>query len=246
MRIPANIIANADDLGYNVAVNKAILYCYEQGYINSTSLMSSTPYFEETVSLIHKNPIITNIGIHVNLAEGPPLTDFRENYLDHAGNWDIQKTNRLLNPLDKAAKNAFLKEINAQIERALEAKISIVHLDSHLHLHTLPCFYKLFLAAAKQYKLKIRLAQTYNEGSHLKFYYRKYINNIFRNAGCNYSDRFETVDKFLRGNNTLSNKNITTEVMLHPWFDANGMLTDHYDRDTLAKWIDFLNNQAAA
>jgi predicted glycoside hydrolase/deacetylase ChbG (UPF0249 family) len=121
-----------------------------------------------------------------------------------------------------------------------------MHLDSHLHLHTLPCFYKLFLAAAKQYKLKIRLAQTYNESSYLKFYYRKYINNIFRNEGFNYSDRFETVDRFLREKNITFEKNITTEVMLHPWFDANDVLTDHYDRGTLAKWIDFLNNQAVA
>ncbi len=145
MLIPANILANADDLGYNTSVNKAILYCFEQGYINSTSLMTSTAYFDETVNLVHENTVITNIGIHVNLAEeGPPLTDFSENYLDDAGNWDIRKTNRLFNPLDRASKTAFSKEINAQIERALAAKISVVHLDSHLHLHTLPCVYKLF------------------------------------------------------------------------------------------------------
>jgi hypothetical protein len=241
--IPGNILANADDLGYNTTVNKAILYCFEQGYINSTSLMTNTPYFEETVKLVHENPVISNIGIHVNLAEGPPLTDFKENYLDAAGNWDIKKTNKLLNRLDKASRTAFSNEINAQVERAVAAKISVTHLDSHLHLHTLPCFYKLFLTIANQYKLKIRLAQTYNEGSHLKFYYRKYINNIFRNAGYNYSDCFETVDRFLLEKNRVFNKNITVEVMLHPWFDARGVLTDHYDRDTLTKWLNFLTNQ---
>src|SRR5579872_6950890 len=122
MLIPVNILANADDLGYSASVNKAILYCFEQGYINSTSLMTSTPYFEETVGLVHENPVITNIGIHINLAEGQPLTDFKENYLDAAGNWDVQKTNKLFNPLDKASKTAFSKEINVQIERAIAAK----------------------------------------------------------------------------------------------------------------------------
>jgi len=241
MRIPANIIANADDLGYNTAVNKAILYCYELGYINSTSLMTSTTYFEETVNLVHENAAITNIGIHVNLAEGPPLTDFKRDYLDATGNWDIKKTNKLYNPLDSATKAAFSKEINAQIDRAIEAKIPIAHLDSHLH--TLPAFYKLFLAAAKQHKLKLRLAQTYNEGSYLKFYYRKYINYIFRNNGVNYSDRFETVDRFLQCSDQASSQNIVVEVMLHPWFNSENILEDHYDRDTLAKWIDFLNNK---
>jgi predicted glycoside hydrolase/deacetylase ChbG (UPF0249 family) len=242
MQIPDNIIANADDLGYNPSVNKAILYCFEQGYINSASLMTGPPHFEETANLIHANPAITNIGVHVNLAEGPPLTDFKEDYLDEAGNWDLTKTNKLFNPLSKAAKIAFSKEINVQIEKAIEANIPIIHLDAHLHLHTLPAFCQLFLAAAKTHNLKIRLAQTYNEGSYLKFYYRKYINNIFRRNGCNYSDRFETVDKFLRDKNDNINYTTTAEIMLHPWFDENAMLTDHYDRDTMEKWLIFLND----
>jgi len=239
MHIPNTVIANADDLGYNLSVNKAILYCFEQGYINSTSLMTNTSSFDETADLIHRNPVISNIGIHVDLVEGKPLTNFKEDYLDDAGNWDIKKTNKVFNPLNGAAKMAFSKEINAQVDKAVAAKISLVHLDSHLHLHTLPCFYKLFLAAAKHHKLKIRLAQTYKEGSRIKFYYRRYINNIFSKNGYNYSDHFETVEVFLQNKN-LVNKKIITEVMLHPWFDPAGTLEDHYDKDTLTKWINFL------
>jgi predicted glycoside hydrolase/deacetylase ChbG (UPF0249 family) len=240
MLIPENIIANADDLGYSTSVNKAILYCFQHGYINSTSLMTNMPFFKETVNFVLQNPVISNIGIHINLAEGRPITDFKEGYyLDSHGNWNIQKINRVFNSLNGNAKLAFSKEINAQIERALTEKIAVVHLDSHLHLHTLPCFYKLFLDAAKQYKLKIRLAQTYPEGSYLKFYYRKYINNLFRKVNCNYTDRFETVDRFLLHKDQLR-KNIIIEVMLHPWFDSLGILEDHYERNTLSKWIAFL------
>ena len=241
MHIPENIIANADDLGYNTAVNRAILYCFETGYINSTSLMTNTTAFAETVNLIHESPAISNIGIHIDLAEGRPLTNFKEDYLDANGNWDVNKTNRVRNSLNSAAKAAFGQEINAQIKRALSEKIKVQHLDSHLHLHTLPCFFKLFLEAAKHHKLKIRLAQTYNEGSLLKFYYRKYINQRFRKTGNNYSDRFETVDRFLQ-HKEHPNKTIITEVMLHPWFTEEGILVDHYDRDTLTNWITFLKN----
>jgi len=241
MRVPNKIIANADDLGYNSSVNKAILHCFEQGYINSTSFMTNTPYFDEAAELIHRNPVIANIGIHVDLAEGKPLTNFKEDYLDDAGNWDIKKTNKVFNSLSRTAKMAFSKEINAQVDKALSAKIPLVHLDSHLHLHTLPCFYKLFLAVAKHHKLKIRLAQTYKEGSRLKFYYRRYINNIFIKNGQNYSDRFETVEIFLQNKNQV-HKNIITEVMLHPWFNPSGALEDHYDEDALTKWMNFLRN----
>jgi len=239
MRIPDNILANADDLGYDPAVNSAIRYCFEHDYINSSSLMTNMNGFEEAATLIHENSAIKNIGIHVNLAEGKPLTNVTGNYFDSEGNWDVYKTNRVSNTLGTAGKIAFLKEINAQIEKALTEKIPILHLDSHLHLHTLPCYYKLFLTAAKQHNLKLRLAQTYREGSHLKYYYRKYINSLFRKNNLAYSDRFETLDKFFKNSNQSATKG-TVEIMLHPWYDQSGELTDHYDPETMKKWITFL------
>jgi len=242
MQLPGNIIANADDLGYDEFVNKGILQCFELGYINSTSLMTNMGGFDEAVELVHSNPVIGNVGVHVNLAEGKPLTGFKEDFLDSEGNFDVGKTNKVLINLSAAGKSAFAKEINAQIEKAFSKKVSITHVDSHLHLHTLPAFYKLFLTAAKQHKLKIRLAQTYNEGSYLKFYYRKYINNLFRKNNCNYSDCFETVERFLEYKSQRG-QNLKVEVMLHPWISGSGLLEDHYDKDTLTRWITFLKNQ---
>lgn len=242
MLIPRNVIANADDFGYSPSVNKAILYCFEQGYINSASLMTNMGAFDEAITLINQNKALINIGVHVDLAEGRPLTNIPLAFLEPEGNFDVTKTNRASNQLSPADKQAFSKEINAQIERAISNKVRVGHLDSHLHIHTLPAFHKLFLAAAKAYKLKLRIAQTYNEGNYLKFYYRKYINYLFRKNGCNYSDRFETVDRFLIYKNQL-NKTENVEVMLHPWFNDAGQMEDHYDRDTMVKWINFLNNK---
>ncbi|HJP62836.1 MAG TPA: ChbG/HpnK family deacetylase [Mucilaginibacter sp.] len=242
MLIPGNIIANADDLGYGESVNKGILQCFEQGYINSTSLMTNMEGFDEAIDLIRANPVISNIGVHVNLAEGKPLTDFKEDFLDADGNFAVWKTNKVLLSLNTAGKTAFAREINAQIEKALAKKIGVIHMDSHLHLHTLPAFYKLFAAASTQHKLKIRLAQTYNEGSYIKFYYRKYINSQFKKNDGNYSDRFETVERFLEYKDQ-HDKNIKVEVMLHPWVSTSGMLEDHFDKDTLTRWITFLKNQ---
>lgn len=242
MSIPANIIANADDLGYSASVNEAILKSFEAGYINSTSLMTNTPDFEATVELIHQNPVIKNIGVHVDLAQFRPLTEFKESFLDDQGNWDVYKTNKVLIALSASGKIAFAKEIDVQIERALEQKINIVHLDSHLHLHTLPAFYKIFLEAAGKYTLKLRLAQTYNEGSYLKFYYRKYINNLITKAKLNYADGFETVGRFLEYKNRPYKS--TVEIMLHPDLDATGALTDHFDDATMKSWLTYLKENA--
>lgn len=243
MLIPANVIANADDLGLDQPVNRAILKCFDSGYINSASLLTNMDGFDEAVEMARQNASVTNIGVHINLAEGKPLTNFGQpEYLAGNGHWDVGKTNKPLNILTGSAQAAFFKEISAQIERALASGIVITHIDSHYHIHTLPCFYKLFLAAAKQYKLKIRLAQTYNEGSYVKYAYRLYINGLFKMNKCHYSDRFETVEYFLRNRQPAGNQ--VTEIMLHPGLAASGALTDHYDEDTLTNWIAFLANNS--
>jgi len=244
MMIPDNVIANADDLGLQPSINRAILYCFEQGYINSASLLTNTEYFDETVYLIHQNPSIINIGVHVNLAEGKPVTNFdQEAYLDSDGNWNLNMTNKKVSLLPPGANMAFAKEINAQIDKTLSAKIPITHLDSHYHIHTLPAFYKLFLKAANSYNLKLRLAQTYSEGSWVKFTYRKYVNSLIKKSDKAYSGYFETVDEFLK--NTIPRDKIT-EVMLHPDFDPSNNLTDHYDSSTLSKWTTFLEDRKQA
>jgi predicted glycoside hydrolase/deacetylase ChbG (UPF0249 family) len=239
MRIPSDIIVNADDIGLNPSVNQAILHCFKEGFINSTSLLTNMDYFDEAVALIHDNPAIINVGIHGNFAEGKPLTDFKSRqFLRPDGHWDINKTNKVVQVLSTDSKKAFSAELDAQIQRALAAKINISHLDSHLHLHTLPAFYNIFIAAAKRYGLKLRLAQTYNEGSYLKFAYRKYINSKLISAGLNYSIFFETVDEFLKNKErNLHGKRV--EIMVHPDFDMQGKMFDHVDNISMDKLIGY-------
>lgn len=240
MSIPSQIIVNADDIGLKTSVNKAILYCFEQGYINSTSLLTNMGGFNDAVELIHQNPIIQNIGLHVNFAEGKPVSNFAQTqFLDAEGNWDINKTGKLFPFLNKETKRAFLTEINAQLERALAAKIKINHLDSHLHLHTLPPFYNLFIGVAKRHNLKLRLAQTYREGSYVKFYYRGYINNKIKTLAINYSQYFVTVGEFLKSDTKFSAGHMI-EIMVHPDFDASGNLFDHVDENSMKDWISYL------
>jgi len=238
MLIPENIIVNADDFGLKPSINQAILTCFEKGYINSTSFLTNTAYFEETVYLINQNKVISNIGIHVDLAEGRPISNFdMPEYLDNNGNWDLKKTDKKIKILDRGTKISFTREIYAQIDKALSANISVTHLDAHYHLHTLPCFCPLFLQAAKHYNLKLRLAQTSNEGNYINFLYRKYINKQFKADGVQYSDFFENVHYFL--SNGPYRQGII-EIMLHPDLDSSGKLTDHYDASEIEKWIAFL------
>ena len=237
MPINKNVIANADDMGLNSTVNTAILNCYLNGYINSTSLLTNMGGFPGAVDIIKDNPIVQNVGIHINLAEGKPLVFDDPKFLDSHGNWNIAMTNRKLQVLSAAEKASFLQEMYAQTDKALANKITLTHIDSHYHIHTLPCFYSLFLHTAKHYDLKIRLAQTYREGSFIKYWFRRYINSVFIKSGFNYANRFETVEVFLKNKGTVQDQ---VEVMLHPDLDALGNLTDHVDPGTMANWLAYM------
>lgn len=243
MLIPENIIVNADDFGLRPSINQAIVNCFEKGYINSTSFLTNTAYFENTVYLINQTKVISNIGVHVDLAEGKPVTNFdKVAFLNHNGNWNLRETDKKIRILDRGTKASFTKEIYAQIDKALAANITVTHLDSHHHLHTLPCFYPLFLQAAKHYNLKLRLAQTTNEGSYIKFFYRKYINQQFKANDVQYSDYFENVYHFLSNG---THRQGIIEIMLHPDLNTLGKLTDHCDASEMENWISFLQKSNA-
>lgn len=237
MPLPSNIIANADDFGFSLSVNKAILFCYEQGYINSTTLMTNKPGFEDAVEMAHRHKIIKNLGVHVNLYSSKPLTDFPDkSCLLENGEWNKLEAKRLLRFIRPETRRYYFNEVEAQVKKAIESGIKITHLDSHQHLHTLPAFFPIFLKFAKLYKLKLRLAQSFNEGNYLKFQFRNYINQSMKKAGCNYSDKFETVEYFTKNPMRVNDRPLT-EIMLHPDFNSAGELTDHYSPSTMADWI---------
>jgi hypothetical protein len=239
MDVPKNVIVNADDLGLNPSTNAAILHCFIKGYINSASLLTNTVAFDGAVSLIHQNPCMQNIGVHINFAEGKPILFNNKKFLDDNGCWNIKITNKIFQILNVQERLQFLNEIYAQIDRALENNIILTHLDSHYHLHTLPCFFNLFIRAAKHYKLKVRLAQTYREGSYIKYWFRIYLNQLLKRNGLNYTTCFETVERFV--NRKVGSEDHTIEVMLHPDFDINGVLTDHTGAKTMKQWLSFLS-----
>lgn len=203
--------------------------------------MTNKPGFDDAVEIIHSNQIIKNVGVHINFYSGKPNSDFTcKKFLLENGDWNLRKTGKTINFFNSQSKACFFNEIEAQIKKVIKAGVHITHLDSHLHLHTLPAFYEIFISAAKKYKLKLRLAQTYNEGNYLKFLYRRYINARIKSAGCSYSDLFETAHHFI--NNTTKLKNtFTTEVMLHPKYNEIGELIDYYSESTMSDWIECLN-----
>jgi len=243
MSIHAGLIVNADDLGLSKSVNEAILFCYKKGYINSSSIITNTPFFDETVQLVHDNAVIINLGVHINFAENKPLTNFKyEEYLNDNGEWNWEQTKKYSNSLNTEIKNAFLTELYAQVDKALSANLKLTHIDSHYHLHILPCFYDLFIKAAKKYNVKLRLAQLSHEQNVVKYLYRLYINSKIKLNNHNYSSKFENLGEFLK--TFPDNKYQNIELMVHPQFDESSNLTDSVDSIGFKEWIEYASQDA--
>src|SRR5436853_6081101 len=67
-------IINADDFGASQELNQAISISFREGWINSASIMPTMFGFEDACGIVERNHLCGQIGIHLNLSEGPPLT----------------------------------------------------------------------------------------------------------------------------------------------------------------------------
>ena len=236
-----NLIINADDFGYSQVINKAIIYSLERGIINSASLMTTMPGFQEAVEMVKMRGYTRCIGVHVNLTEGKPLTKFKHRaFLNEDGTWNKDVIIGSRFGFSKEIRKDFSKEIIAQVRAAEKMGIQPAHINSHHHVHTLPAFFYLFLNVSRAHGYKLRIAQTHFSGSFLKTAYRKYINSLIRRHGLQFSEYFETVQSYQQ--RKKNNRGGVTEIMVHPTFDEQGVLVDELNKNNGgAEYQEFYN-----
>ena len=64
------LIVNADDLGYDPAINRGIVEAMRQGVVTSATLMVNLPHSAEGAAQAHG----LAVGLHLNLARGAPVS----------------------------------------------------------------------------------------------------------------------------------------------------------------------------
>lgn len=222
----SKLIFNADDFGLSYGVNQGILESYQQGVVNSISLMTNMPAFDDAVEIIKQHQL-HNIGLHVNLTEGKSLLNTHSTITDFEGNFYSD----LLN-FKYPYPGEIYDEIKAQYQKAVDAGIHISHIDSHLHLHTHYNFQESFLQFSKEKKIPIRKINFYwkyfslkslyllqcvaffQAKFHFKYYTKGFTSDFF---GKNVNKAF--LLKLIR---KYKHRNI--EVMCHPGYSdlANG------------------------
>jgi len=222
------LIINADDFGMSVPVNKAIDYCFKNQLINSTSMIVNMPEFEQACTLANASMYKEQIGLHVNLTQGRPVSDFPiRKYLDKEGNWYRDKIKSFRIKESTEVRKAFRTEILEQLKRFENAGLKPSHINSHHHTHTLPWLFPIFLEISAEMKYPLRIAQTSFSLNQIKALYRKIINSTLKKRNLNFSDYFETINSYEKRQTKIAGN--TIEIMVHPTYNKDGLLIDALD-----------------
>jgi predicted glycoside hydrolase/deacetylase ChbG (UPF0249 family) len=237
----SGLIVNADDFGHSVSVNHAILRSFERSLVNSTSLMANMPGFGHAVGLIHEHTVLQGkVGLHLNLTEGTPLS---RGILDCAffcneGGRYIYDRSRPLFRLSRPEQQALYEEMQAQLEKLLDAGIHPTHLDSHHHVHTEWAIAPLVCRLARAYGIR-RIRLTRNMGAvdnyprrlYKKVFNRWYLGPRSGLANTDYFGDIRDMKMFSGTAGAGAGAGRSFEIMVHPLFDERENLVDYDQKD---------------
>jgi len=148
------LIINADDFGFTLGVNRAIIEAHTHGVVTSSTLMANGAAFEQAAEIAKTVPNLS-VGCHVVLIDGEPvlgpdgipsLVSRRSSSPRFRDGLKAFATRALAGLLDPEQIEA---EASAQIRKIQSAGISVSHVDTHKHTHLFPAvLYPLLRAAA--------------------------------------------------------------------------------------------------
>ena len=179
-------ILNADDLAKSIHHNNAVLEGYKKGLLKSASIMVNMPEFQDAITRVVKpNPKLA-IGVHLNLIEGKALNKNLKTLCNQDGDFN----NGYLGLLLKSNNKNFLKEVETEFRSQIElAKkhLEPTHLDSHVHIHSIPSIFKITAKLAKEYDInQIRTQAEIPYFVKEEKNYKKYLINLIKVFLLNY------------------------------------------------------------
>lgn len=156
------LIINADDFGRHALINEAVARAVSQGALRSATLMPGEPAFDEAVQLAKSLPEL-GVGVHLTLVDGTPvlapsevptLVTSEGHFLPDHGAFIRQYLQGHISRQD------ITRELNAQLDKVLDAGLRPTHVDSHQHLHMLPGIFPAVLdLAARHHIRRVRISR---------------------------------------------------------------------------------------
>jgi len=234
---PAAIIT-ADDFGYTASANRAIVRSLQEGLVSHASVMVNTPWFEEACDLARQTRVEARVGLHLNLAEGVPLTDamrgcprfcINGRYIDP----DVRE--RFV-PLSRGEQRAVAGEIRAQIAAARERGLAIRHLDSHRYVHTAPNLARVIARIARELQVpRVRPYYCPPSSRGLRTLGKSAYNAWLSMRGFRHVRFFGSIDDILWLGRRGRLVGGSVEVMTHPLLGDAGVLMDGEEGQLIAR-----------
>ncbi|MBP6823601.1 MAG: ChbG/HpnK family deacetylase [Acidobacteria bacterium] len=151
--MPKRLIFNADDYGRCVEINDAVEELIEAKRLNDVSVLANGEMLDSAADFLLANPQVS-AGIHLNAVEGKPISSAVKIGVligadgEFAGLGDLM-LRWIARPF--AVSRAVEIEWRAQIEKLLDAKLSLSHADSHQHLHAFPPAWHIAVKLCREY-----------------------------------------------------------------------------------------------
>ncbi|MBM3811622.1 MAG: ChbG/HpnK family deacetylase [Acidimicrobiia bacterium] len=138
------LIVNADDFGFTEDVNTGIIEAHERGILTAATLMGNGRAFDHAVKLAREHPRL-DVGCHLVLAGGESLSE--------PGRKLPATVGRMMAAVAAGGLHV-RRELEAQIERILQAEVNPTHLDTHKHTHLYPPVLAVVAELSERYGIK--------------------------------------------------------------------------------------------
>ena len=232
------LIVNADDYNTDRERNRGIIQAARDGIVTSATVISNLPWDDNALADLTVT-FGNNVGIHLNLTKGFPVTSGLKTVVDSGGKFLPKKQiwfRAMFRLLDLRELET---EFVAQIAHLQEAGISPDHIDSNNHIHVSPGISEVVARIAKRFgisKIRLPLEPFYPYGESLKKGGLKKLfismlslraRSVFKRFGLCFTDNFagiqypcvsevESLRRFI-----MNLPEGTTELMCHPGYSSS-------------------------
>lgn len=239
------------------ASNRAILEGYFEGILKSASIVATGKAFDDAINSVLPQCQDIGIGIHLNIIEGQSICSDLTTLTDANGIFNNSYIQLLLKSYAKD-NNEFLAQVEREFRRQIEKVLSftnVTHIDSHIHVHSIPKIFEIVCRLAKEYGIKqvrTQFEKPYIIPDLYKHLNKKYLINLIKLLLLNTFTIFNeaTVHKYgLKTNDYIigitytsmmdalaisygvmaaNRNNIVVEALIHPRRYDDGTIDDHF------------------
>ncbi len=147
------IIINGDDLGASERINAAILQAHREGVLTSASLIVRGDAVEDAVVMARATPTLS-VGLHLVVVEGRACLSHAQipHLVDRRGHLPADPVCAgLYYFFSRIAQEELEQELQAQFDYFVSTRLSLAHVNGHLHMHMHPTVFRMILPLAQKY-----------------------------------------------------------------------------------------------